>query len=153
MAKSKMMKIAAAVMAVLSIIFAFATESVVIKVKAFGETAKEKGKLFDLVKDSVGADFLKTAKAFLIIGLIAGIIGVLALVASALTSKNLSLVATGAIAVFVLCLLIAVWFVLAPEYKKLASGTKFGFTFIGWLAVILGIGAAGCAFLSGKEAK
>lgn len=152
MAKSKMMKIAAAVMAALSMLFAFATESVVIKVKAFGETAKEKVKLFDFVKDSAGADFLKTAKAFLIIGLIAGIIGVLALVASIVTSKNLSVVAAGAIAVFVLCLIIAVWFVLAPEYKKLASGTKFGFTFIGWISLLLGIGAAGAAFLSGKEA-
>lgn len=152
MAKSKMMKIAAAVMAALSMLFAFATESVVIKVKAFGETAKEKGKLFDLVKDSVGADFLKTAKAFLIIGLIAGIIGVLALVASIVTSKDLSRVGAVAIAVFVLCLIIAVWFVLAPKYKELASGTKFGFTFIGWIALLLGIGAAGAAFLSGKEA-
>ena len=150
MEKSKMMKIAAAVMAALSLLFTFATESVVIKVKAFGETAKEKGKLFDLLKESTNVDFFKTAKTFLIIGLIAGIVGVLALVASIVASKDLSRVGAVAIAVFVLCLIVAVWFVLAPKYKEMFSSAKFGFSFIGWIAVLLGVGAAGAAYLSGK---
>ena len=142
----------------------FVTENIKVSGVYDGKKDSETLKLMDEFEDIdqyegiSELDFLQNAKGCVIAGFIAGGAGaVLMLLVVLGTNKQpaVGYAAAAAMGIFVVCMLVAVYAILGPEAKDMYSSLgisnyEYGFSFIGWVAVVCGALGAFCAYAVGK---